>query len=186
PQALAIDPQTPTTLYLRAYRRVYKSTDGGGRWALVNTSLPSSYLSVQNLVIDPQTPTTLYAGTFGDGVFKSTDGGGGWNAVNTGLPTPPPGYHSPHPRAPAFTIDPPPSTTLYGGAECRGIFKSTDSGAGWRAVNTGLTNSVVVGLAIDPRTPATLYASAYGQSLFRSTDGSGSWVNIAETVGVLA
>ena len=89
PQALAIDPQTPTTLYLRTFRGVYKSTDGGGRWALVNTSLPSSYLSVQNLVIDPQTPTTLYAGTFGDGVFKSTDGGGGWNAVNTGLPTHP-------------------------------------------------------------------------------------------------
>src|SRR5205823_10157518 len=78
------------------------------------------------------------------------------------------------------------STNLYVGAEFLGIFKSTDSGAGWRAVNTCLTNSVVVGLAIDPRTPATLYASAYGQGLFRSTDGSGSWVNIAETVGVLA
>jgi photosystem II stability/assembly factor-like uncharacterized protein len=318
PQALAIDPQTPTTLYLRAYRRVYKSTDGGDRWTLVNTSLPGSYLSVQNLVIDPQTPTTLYAGTFGDGVFKSTDGGGTWNAVNTGLPTPySPGsypsvdalaidpqtpttlylglgdgsgvYKSTNgggswspastglgegpiyslaidpqtpttlyaavgyggifkstdgggtwhaasaglptwggsnyrivsslaidPRTPTtlyaatgagvfksvngggdwsavnspavvlLVIDPQTPTTLYGGAEFRGIVKSTDAGAGWRAVNTGLTNSLVVGLAIDPQTPTTLYASAYGQGLFRSTDGGGSWVKIAETVGVLA
>src|SRR5213594_1388458 len=102
-RALAIDPQNPATLYAAVSRNaspdssdVYKSTDAGSNWTLVNTSLPGSYLSTQNLVIDPQTPTTLYAGTFGEGVFKSTDGGGSWNAVNTGLPTYPPGYYYPH------------------------------------------------------------------------------------------
>src|SRR2546429_83327 len=78
----------------------------GGRWPLVNTSLPGSSRSAQNLVIDPQTPTTLYAATFGEGVFKSTDGGGSWNAVNTGLPTYPPGYYYPHSNVEALAIDP--------------------------------------------------------------------------------
>jgi photosystem II stability/assembly factor-like uncharacterized protein len=86
-----------------------------------------------------------------------------------------------------LAIDAQTPTTLYGGTEFRGIFKSTDGGAGWRAVNTGLTNSWVAGLAIDPQTPTTLYASAYGQGVFKSTDGGGNWVIMAEIgVGALA
>ena len=38
------------------------------------------------------------------------------------------------------------------------MFKSTNGGSNWSAVNTGLTNTVVLALAIDPATPATLYA----------------------------
>src|SRR5882724_2141441 len=174
PQALAIDPQTPTTLYLRAYRRVYKSTDGGGRWTLVNTSLPGSYLSVQNLVIDPQTPTTLYAGTFGDGVFKSTDEGGTWNAVNTGLPQP----YSPgsYPSVVALAIDPKTPTTLYLGlGDGSGIYKSTDEGGSWSPASTGLGEGPIYSLAIDPQTPTTLYAAVGYGGIFKSTDGGGTW-----------
>src|SRR5438093_2141363 len=72
--ALAIDPQTPTTLYAGTrFDGVFKSTDGGGTWSASNTGLPQGR-SVDALAIDPQTPTTLYVGTFG-GVFKSTDSG---------------------------------------------------------------------------------------------------------------
>ena len=47
--------------------------------------------TVLALAIDPQTPTTVYAAaTFGShalksGVFKSTNGGAEWRAVNSGL-----------------------------------------------------------------------------------------------------
>src|SRR3989449_2612036 len=38
--ALAIDPQTPTTLYAgTSGHGVFKSTDGGGNWSAVNTGL---------------------------------------------------------------------------------------------------------------------------------------------------
>src|SRR3989449_2929397 len=88
--ALAIDPQTPTTLYAgTSGHGVFKSTDGGGNWSAVNTGLttPCGAIWVNALAIDPQTPTTLYASSSGGGVFKSTDGGGNWSAVNTGLDT---------------------------------------------------------------------------------------------------
>jgi hypothetical protein len=40
-----------------------------------------------------------------------------------------------------------------------GVFKSTDGGSSWSAVNTGLPLPVVITfLALDPITPTTLYA----------------------------
>src|SRR3989442_7816725 len=66
--ALAIDPQTPTTLYAGTERGgVFKSTDGGMSWSAFNTGLTN--LLVNSVVVDPRRPTTLYAGTQGGGVF---------------------------------------------------------------------------------------------------------------------
>src|SRR3989454_8314196 len=62
--ALAIDPQTPTTLYAgTSGHGVFKSADGGGNWSAVNTGLTTPYgaIWVNALAIDAQTPTTLYA-----------------------------------------------------------------------------------------------------------------------------
>jgi uncharacterized repeat protein (TIGR01451 family) len=66
--ALAIDPQTPTTLYAGTNGAgVFKSTDGGTNWSDMNIGLTNP--DVYALAIDPQTPTALYAGTRGGGVF---------------------------------------------------------------------------------------------------------------------
>ena len=71
-------------------------------------------------------------------------------------------------------VDPQTSTTLYGGND-QGVFKSTDGGASWNAVNTGLTNLQVLALAIDPQAPSTLYAGTNGGGVFKSTDGGANW-----------
>ena len=55
------------------------------------------------------------------------------------------------------------------------MFKSTNGGANWNAVNTGLTNTYVRALAIDPVTPSTLYAGTYGGGVFKSTNGGADW-----------
>ena len=54
------------------------------------------------------------------------------------------------------------------------MFKSTDSGASWNAINNGLTSRIVPALAIDPITPSTLYAGTSG-GVFKSTDRGASW-----------
>src|SRR2546427_1768520 len=61
-----------------------------------------------------------------------------------------------------LAIDPVTPSTLYAGAYSGGVFKSTDGGGIWAAVNIGLTNLNVFSLAIDPQTPATLYAGTDG------------------------
>src|SRR5437870_6352389 len=75
----------------------------------------------------------------------------------------------------ALAIDPQTSSTLYAGTSGGGVFQSTDGGASWRAINTGLTIPYINALAIDPQTPTTLYAGTYGGGVFQSADAGASW-----------
>lgn len=76
-----------------------------------------------------------------------------------------------------IAIDPLNPSTLYAGAWWGGIYKSTDSGANWMEINTGLSIDRVKAIAIDPVTPTTVYASIAG-GLIKSTNGGGSWGTI--------
>ncbi len=181
-QALAIDPDTPTTLYaVTSCLGVLKSLDSGDSWSAANSGLPDTPTSaVTTLAIDPTTPATLYAGTYlylgrGGGVFKSVNGGRSWSAVNTGLET---AYGLASVNA--LVIDPSTPATLYAGTYRRGVFRSVNGGGSWSAANTGLPDdfSDVSALAIDPSTPATLYAGVYNRGVFRSVDGANSWAAV--------
>jgi photosystem II stability/assembly factor-like uncharacterized protein len=103
-QSIAIDPNTPSTMYVDATvgsncsgmpvtcatqtNTVYKSIDTGNTWNVAG-ALPSvneEYVQTGPLVIDPGDTGTLYLG--GDtGVSKSTDGGMTWTLVmpSTGI-----------------------------------------------------------------------------------------------------
>ena len=65
---LVVDPQTPTTLYAAFFDGgIFKSTDDGGNWRVIDTGLTPS--ETWALAIDPLTPSTLYAAT-GHGLFR--------------------------------------------------------------------------------------------------------------------
>src|SRR2546427_404071 len=173
--ALAIDPQTPTTLYAgTSGHGVFKSADGGGNWSAVNTGLTTPYgaIWVTALPIDAMTPTALYESWTGGAVFKSTDGGESWSIVDTGLHAPVVG---------ALAIDPKAPSTVYAGTGTAGAFKSTGGGASWSAVFTGPSNlSVGVrDLAIDPQTPNTLHARN-GGDVCKRTDRDNMWGFMSE------
>ena len=155
--ALAIDPTMPRTLYAGTDGGAFKSTEGGDSWQAINAGLSSTYLHA--LAIDPTTPGILYAGTDG-GAFKSTDGGGSWQAINAGLS---------NTSVQAFAIDPTTPRTLYAGTSdngdpnrMEGVFKSTNGGNSWQAINADLSKTPVWALAIAPTTPSTLYAGTSG------------------------
>jgi len=74
----------------------------------------------------------------------------------------------------ALAIDPATPTTLYAGVSGGGVFKSTNGGESWSAINTGL-DPYVEALAIDPATPTTLYAGTYSGGVFKSTNGGKHW-----------
>ena len=204
PVTLATDPQTPTTVYVSASHAVYKSTDGGGSWRPVGISLDTALgWSVSVLAVDPKTPTTIYAGTNGAGVFKSTDGGTGWRSTSAGLSKL---------EVEALVIDPQTPTTVYAGTKVRvdvrglpfeedpsGVFKSTDGGVSWVAINTGLpVGKHVLALAINPQSPTTVYASlsqkpdrlswplptSTGDGVYKTTNGGNTWNRVGQSSNI--
>src|SRR3989441_94118 len=178
--ALTIDPLIQTTLFgvtgvstaydydgslfYTASGRVFKSTDGGTGWGM-STWLDDDE-SVQTLAIeprtDPQTPVTVYAGAT-------------LRVVNFIFMSRRPPRSTLFPYTTLFrSIDPLNPTTLYGGTNSGGVFKSTDGGASWNAI--GLTGvGGVLTLAIDPLTPTTLYAGTGISGVHKSTNGGLSW-----------
>ena len=79
----------------------------------------------------------------------------------------------------ALALDPTNTSTLYAGTLGSGVFKSTDMGANWLAINNGLTNLDIFALAIDPTDTSTLYAGTINfGGVFKSTDMGADWVAI--------
>jgi len=110
-EALVVDPQSPTTLYLGSViRGVLKSTDGGVTWSPRNAGLTSLWVAA--LAIDPLSPTILYAGIGNADVYRSVDGGESWTAFNDGFAAR---------GAFSLAIDPVSPNRLYAGSEA-GVF----------------------------------------------------------------
>ena len=108
--------------------------------------------------------------------LKSADSGGTWigKSIN-----PPRDINS-------LVLDPQTPSTIYAGTTGGvGVYKSTDGGDNWVALNTGLSNAFVVALAIDPITPSTIYAATniptFG--VLKSTNGGTSWVSLSGLSG---
>jgi photosystem II stability/assembly factor-like uncharacterized protein len=194
---VSIHPQDSNTLYVAALAAqsggggIFKSTDRGTDWTAVNSGLPLlpgpafAAILAYAVAFDPQDPNTVYAGILNAqnaGVYKSTDGGASWNASGSGLPTTTFTVVS-------FVFDSQHSGTVYAVLYDErdedpvtphvGVYKTTDGGANWNAVNNGLPTEPfgyanVSALTIDPKNSATLYAGTY-QGVFKTTNGGASW-----------
>lgn len=155
---------------------VYKSTNGGTSWSVVNIGL-SGITFVDALAIDPTDNSVIYAGTSG-GVFKSANSGSSWSAKNSGLT---------NTDISSLAIDPADHLTLYAGAVAfnnyiGGVFKSIDGGNTWQAINTGLITSqrpfaTVASLSVGPT--GTVYAGTNSGGVYKSSDGGGGWSQVS-------
>jgi hypothetical protein len=131
---LAAGPGSPSTVYLGASSHdllgIYKSTDAGETFTLINQRDNPSSLSFGFIVVDPEDPSVLYyslntpSGESNPlrGLYKSTDGGAEFTFVRQASPNPS-----------FLVIDPENHSTLYTGGNI-GLLKSTDGGSSWAAV----------------------------------------------------
>jgi photosystem II stability/assembly factor-like uncharacterized protein len=167
---LAIDPITPTTLYvglIGSRGGVYKSVDSGMTW--VKTRLINTEVSI--IEPDPFSPGTIYAVADG-GLVKSTDGGQKWNPASEGLPEPPYKYVQ------CLAVDPTRPGILYVGIETNGIYKSTNAGGIWKRADDGLEGNNSCGeLVIDP-SGQTIYADTKFDGFVKSVDGGQHWSEV--------
>ena len=172
--ALAINPQTPSTLYAGMESgTVYKSVDSGATWTQSSSGIVASLVNV--LKIDPNTPATVYAASCCNGIYKSVDSGATWSAINVGIPA--------NSDIGAIAINHATPSLLYaateaiGGSDTGRVFVSNNSGTTWSEISNGLELQYIGihDLAIDPVTPTTIYAATYGKGVWRTVNGGANW-----------
>ena len=110
-------------------------------------------------------------------MYKSTDSAANWSNDNYGFTGASPVFAGS--VVTDLVLDPTQLSTIYAGTG-NGVFKSTNGGRTWSAINNGLLNRNVVALVINPSTPATLYVATAGSvigntGVYKSTDGGNSW-----------
>lgn len=76
----------------------------------------------------------------------------------------------------AIVLDPRDPATVYAATNWSGVFKSTDGGQSWTAINSGLANSMVYALAISPSDNAVIYAGTR-DGVFKTVDGGRHWTD---------
>lgn len=57
---------------------VYKTTNEGASWSIINNNLPGVSVTPMMIAIDPVSPETLYVSNGDLGIFKTTNGGESW------------------------------------------------------------------------------------------------------------
>jgi len=177
---------------------IYKTINGGNTWSSIQVT--SSKLVIHGIFIDPHSATnnrTIYTST-SNGVFKSVDNGTTWDPVNNGLPHLATrrlkGIYNNNQLILFLTLT---TTRTTGGATAfdGGIYKSSDSGNSWSALNGNLPryqNDVQLyyfywKFAVDPGNPDIIYIgttrgwpneenAAYDSSgVYKTTNGGISW-----------
>jgi len=177
--SLLFHPTDPDIIYLGTFPAgIYKSTDGGQSWRESNVGWTND--GVFSLVFHPENPDIIYAGTY-NGLNRSTDGGAHWEMWDQGWPD----------EQWVFSIDfdPRDPNVMYacsknGENEGRGregfhgtVMKSTDGGAHWFPIITGLNvNQEFYKIIVDKRDPDTLYLATQGEGVFISRDGGAHWL----------
>jgi photosystem II stability/assembly factor-like uncharacterized protein len=138
---------------------VYRSTNNGNSWQVVNNGMFYKYI-----LSFASVGTDIFAGTYAGGIYYSADNGNNWFAVNTGLP-----------NGAVWSLAASGNVLLAGvGFDNNGISRSTDHGSSWSS--SGLTACTVEKIALQNNMiyAATTTASS-GGGVYVSADTGLSW-----------
>jgi len=133
--AVAVDPLNEARLYIGGRGGLRRSEDGGTTWkTLSSPSLVRS--AIRSIAIAPAVPEILYVGTDQEGIFRSPDGGASWTPASRGLPEALAGGRPTPIRS--LAVDQTNPLIAYAATELHGLYRTTDGGASWAAINQGL------------------------------------------------
>ncbi len=175
--ALAVDPRNPAIVYAGTDGGgVWKTTNSGATWTPLTDRQPS--LGIASLAIDPSNSSVIYAGTGGSagyaaGILKSTDAGATWTQITGPFLSYDNGLDGP--AIAAIAVAPANSQILLAGLAYGAIFRSTDGGATWQSVLSGIQLASRAEVVFDPSNPTIAYAAVSGKGVYKSTDTGQTW-----------
>ena len=175
-RTLVSNPLQPEVVFAGTGTGLYQSNDAGENWHLVESAL-SDY-SVWALAIDPVDPEVMFAGTGTPTpatLFRSSNGGISWEQRPVEVAEECPNVGSP--RVTRIAIDPVTRSNIWMGLEVDGVRHSTDRGDTWVAVDGGIPNPDVHGVAVTAGPPKTVFV-VVSDDVFTSTDDGVTWKSI--------
>jgi photosystem II stability/assembly factor-like uncharacterized protein len=142
---------------------LYRSDDGGGRWARVSSDLE---IGIRALAVAPEDADHIYMLAAWERMYESDDGGQIWHARWTGLDV--------TTEATSLVLDPTNPSIIFVGTDA-GLYRSHYGGEDWRPVGHRLDGQTVLTLATHPTPDAgegrsVLYIGAT-RGAYRSYDG---------------
>jgi photosystem II stability/assembly factor-like uncharacterized protein len=168
-----LDPNNPNTL-LGGGLSLWRSTnvkDSTPSWTAIKGSIGTP---VSAIAVAPGNSDIIWVGYDDGSIYFTTNGTSGsptWYQANLGSPNLPTRYCE------RLTIDPHTSTTVYacfGGFSGGNIWRTTDDGAHWANIASGLPNAPVNSLVIKASDSGSLYAGTE-VGVFASSDGGTTW-----------
>lgn len=149
-------------LYAATNNGMYRSANGS-TWSSINLSIPNGSVML-GLAVD--SAGTVYA-CGSTGMIKSLDQGSSWGTVL-----------APFSAAGVQVVAVDSAKVVYVGHSTQGVYKSSDGGATWTAINTGLTPTNGSYASVN-----TLTFDRYGTAFIGTSAGayvyvSGSWIAI--------
>ena len=179
--ALAVDPQSPETLYVATDEgRIFGTSDGGDSWKSLGPSIRKT-TEITTLAVDPQNPRTLYAGTstmVDSGIRRYFQEQRRWRDLAR-APKGSLGRRGPA-EVSMLAIDPRNPSNLHAFADGDPISDSHDGGTTWNTPDVELHE--VGALALDPSEPTTMYVGT-DTRVFKSTDGGTNWRDLNVSFG---
>ena len=178
----------------------YRWNDASSSWTPLTDMFPASqgnYLGIESIAPDPSDATKVYAAAgmylgSGNGVIlSSTNQGNSWTVNTIGIAMG--GNATGRGMGERLAVDPNLGSVLYFGSRNNGLWKSTNSAAGWAQVTAfPTTGDSTYGLSfvlIDEQggsagtASATIFvgvaaAAGTGSNLYESTNGGTSWAQV--------
>ncbi|MFI5372317.1 MAG: FlgD immunoglobulin-like domain containing protein [Candidatus Eisenbacteria bacterium] len=154
---------TDHNVMLAGSQRVYKSVNNGVSYSVASGDLTRNLLSsltystISALDISGPDPNTYYAGTDDGKVSRSTNAGATWTDITAGLPI----RYVTH-----VVADPVAAATVFVTLSGFGldehvphIYRSTDRGTSWTAIDGNLPDAPVNDVVVDPANTQHLFAA---------------------------
>lgn len=174
-QDLAIDPENPMILYAGSSRGIFRSENGGVKWAIISETGPIVVAPRHGEVYVVGETTATPDCPYGPVVFlHSMDQGNSWITTTLGCVFV--GYIAVAPSDPRIIylpeIDPVNSNMALT------LASSQDSGQTWTstALSAPFFSIGLIPMAVDPKNPQKIYSSS-GTELIVSLDGGQTWVS---------
>lgn len=209
--AIGINQKNPNTLYVGTGESnmrnsvsigngIYKSSDAGDNWKLIGLD---STEHISKIIVHPDNDQIVYVAVPGPlwsdskhrGLYKSVNGGETWEKIL---------YKNEKTGCAEILMDPKNPNILFAsmwqfrrqpfsfnsGGEGSGMFKSTDGGATWKEITSGLPPKPFgrIAMALAPSDPKKMWAIVESKNtgLYISDDGGETWKSQSATMNVCA